>query len=92
MLSLVAIAVAHNQTDTSFSALEIASDYCCWSMIDHLLYFFYNNNYHVSTPSYCIVITYDLCEIRAYLCVLYRNHISDIEEYIIIVFMTSLIL
>ena len=38
MLGLGPIAVVHNRTDTSFSAREIASDYWCRLIIDHLLY------------------------------------------------------
>ena len=38
MLGLGPIAVVHNQTGTSFSAREIASDYWCRPKIDRLLY------------------------------------------------------
>ena len=34
MLDLWPMVVLHDRTDTSSSTREIASDYCCWSMID----------------------------------------------------------
>ena len=41
MLGLGPLAVVHNRTGTSFSALEIASDYWCRPNIDRLLYIRY---------------------------------------------------
>ena len=49
MLALGPIAVVHNQTGTSFSAREIASDYWCQPKIDRLLYILVHTD-HTEKP------------------------------------------